>query len=48
VFQARQCGHWPAHRGDSPPHSRQTNVTLVFGMGYLLWPGSRRFYKHPA
>src|SRR6266567_3899989 len=35
VFQARQCGHWPAQRRDSPPHSRQTKVMVVLGM----WAG---------
>jgi hypothetical protein len=24
VFQALQCGHWPAQRGEVPPHSLQT------------------------
>ncbi len=23
VFQAPQCGHWPCHFGDCPPHSVQ-------------------------
>jgi len=23
VFHAPQCGHWPCHFGDSPPHSWQ-------------------------
>jgi Zn-finger protein len=23
VFQALQCGHWPCHFGDWPPHSVQ-------------------------
>ena len=23
VFQASQCGHWPCHLGDWPPHSVQ-------------------------
>ena len=32
VFQARQCGHCPAQRSDSPPHSRQTKVVVVLGM----------------
>src|SRR5919204_6701987 len=32
VFHARQCGHWPAHRRLSPPHSVQTKVVVDFGM----------------
>jgi hypothetical protein len=23
VFQAPQCGHWPCHFGETPPHSVQ-------------------------
>jgi len=23
VFQAEQCGHWPCHFGELPPHSVQ-------------------------
>src|SRR5256886_6658404 len=35
VFQARQCGHWPAQRRLSPPHSVQTKVMVDLGMGRL-------------
>src|SRR5690348_11695549 len=35
VFQARQCGHWPAHRRLSPPQSVQTKVMVGFAMGRL-------------
>src|SRR2546423_5174436 len=35
VFQARQCGHWPAQRRLSPPHSVQTKVMVDLGIGRL-------------
>src|SRR5438552_13169980 len=38
VFQARQCGHWPAQRRLSPPHSVQTKVIVDLGM-QRLYPG---------
>jgi len=36
VFQARQCGHWPAQRRLSPPHSVQTKVMVDFGIAETL------------
>src|SRR5579864_7040406 len=33
VFQARQCGHWPAHLTLSPPHSVHTKVIVDLGIG---------------
>src|SRR5438034_3701984 len=38
VFHAPQCGHWPAQRRLSPPHSVQTKVIVDLGM-QRLYPG---------
>src|SRR5438270_1513207 len=35
VFQARQCGHWPAQRRLSPPHSVHTKVMVDLRIGRL-------------
>jgi hypothetical protein len=32
VFQAWQCGHWPAQRRLSPPQSAHTNVIVPLGI----------------
>src|SRR5450759_662937 len=45
VFQARQCGHWPAQRRLSPPHSVHTNVIVVLGMGGTTLPPTIGIYK---
>src|SRR5713101_4426809 len=36
VFHAWQCGHWPAQRRLSPPHSEHMNVTVDLGISATL------------
>src|SRR5260370_1013438 len=45
VFQAWQCGHWPAHRRLSPPHSVHTKVIMDLGMGGTTLPSTLTIYK---
>src|SRR5205823_4388181 len=57
VFHAWQCGHWPAQRRVSPPHSVQTKVTvergivpacrprLVFTSAPVAFYGAERFFR---
>src|SRR6202162_2243240 len=45
VFHARQCGHWPAQRRLSPPHSVHTKVIVDLGMGGTTLPPTVVIYK---
>src|SRR5258708_28660640 len=45
VFQAWQCGHWPAHRRLSPPHSVHTKVIMDLGIGGTTLPSALTIYK---
>src|SRR5256714_5172533 len=44
VFQARQCGHWPAQRRLSPPHEEQTKVVVALGIRWSV-AGRAPIYK---